>query len=138
MAEDKKTSQAADPQSTLTAEMTPYSVETGLYQYYSSQAKALLAQYENINQLLGPTDDYTAPGTLCEILVRDFLRRNLSTMYSVDKGFIFGRRKKEDVEVHSPEICWQLYQNVRELVTLPPLPWQREDNSVEAEQPRLF
>ena len=41
-------------------------------------------------------------------------------------------------EVHSPEICWQLYQHVRELVSLPPLPWQREDNTLEAEQPRLF
>jgi uncharacterized protein YecE (DUF72 family) len=41
-------------------------------------------------------------------------------------------------EIHSPEICSQLYEHVRELVTLPPLPWQREDNNVEAEQPRLF
>jgi uncharacterized protein YecE (DUF72 family) len=41
-------------------------------------------------------------------------------------------------EVHSPEICWQLYQHVRDLVSLPPLPWQKEDNSAVAEQPRLF
>lgn len=41
-------------------------------------------------------------------------------------------------EVHSPEICWQLYQHVSDLVTLPPLPWQREEISTEAEQPRLF
>jgi uncharacterized protein YecE (DUF72 family) len=41
-------------------------------------------------------------------------------------------------EVYSPEICWQLYQHVRELVSLPPLPWQREENAIAAEQPRLF
>jgi uncharacterized protein YecE (DUF72 family) len=41
-------------------------------------------------------------------------------------------------EVHSPEICYQLYQHVGELVSLPPLPWQREEISAEAEQPRLF
>lgn len=41
-------------------------------------------------------------------------------------------------EVHSPEICWQLYQHVRELVSLPPLPWQKEDNSAAAQQPQLF
>lgn len=41
-------------------------------------------------------------------------------------------------EVHSPSICRALYQRVSALVSLPPLPWDREDRDAEAEQPRLF
>lgn len=81
-----------------------YDVREGLYKFCSAQAKAMLAQYENINHLLGPTDDWTAPGTLCEVLIRDLIRRNLPSRYSVDKGFIFGRRKKGEQEIHCPEI----------------------------------
>jgi hypothetical protein len=81
-----------------------YDVRQGLYEYYSSQAQSMLAQYDNIRQLLGPTTDWTAPGTLCETLIRDLLRRSLPSMFSVDKGFIFGRRMRDGQEVHSPEI----------------------------------
>jgi hypothetical protein len=44
----------------------------GLVDFYSSQAEVILAQYRNINQLLGETNDWTAPGTHCEVLIRDF------------------------------------------------------------------
>lgn len=81
-----------------------YDLAGGLFEFISSQAEVMLAQYSNINRLLGPTDDWTAPGTLCEVLVRDLIRRVLPSSLSVDKGFIFGRRSKEGEEVHSPEI----------------------------------
>ena len=49
----------------------------GVIQFYSSQAELLIAQYEHINHLLGQTTDWTHPGTHCEVLLRDFLRRHL-------------------------------------------------------------
>jgi hypothetical protein len=76
----------------------------GLAQFYSSQAELILAQYENINQLLGPTKNWTPSGTHCEILIRDFLRRNLLHGMSVDKGFIYGRVSRDGKEYHGPEI----------------------------------
>lgn len=76
----------------------------GLFQFYSSQADLLLAQYENITQLLGPTTDWTHPGTHCEILLRDFLRRHLLKRMSVDKGYVYGRVEKDGKEYHGPEI----------------------------------
>src|SRR5688572_3738026 len=81
-----------------------YDLRQGLFEFCSSQAEVMLAQYRNINQLLGPTDDWTAPGTLCEVLIRDLIRRVLPSRYSVDKGFVFGRRMKGSDEVHSPEV----------------------------------
>ena len=41
----------------------------GLLEFCSSQADAMLAQFRNINQLLSPTKDWKAPGTLCAIAV---------------------------------------------------------------------
>ncbi|GHO84726.1 DUF72 domain-containing protein [Dictyobacter formicarum] len=41
-------------------------------------------------------------------------------------------------EVHSPEICYQLYQRVRALISLPPLAWQPEEPDSGPEQMRLF
>jgi hypothetical protein len=76
----------------------------GLVKFYSTQADLLLAQYENINQLLGPTTDWTHPGTHCEVLLRDFLRRHLLQGMSVDKGFIYGRVGRDGKESHGPEI----------------------------------
>jgi hypothetical protein len=76
----------------------------GLMQFYASQAELLLAQYENINQLLGRTTDWTTPGTHCEILLRDFFRRNLLKGMSVDKGYVYGRVKRDEGDYHGPEI----------------------------------
>lgn len=81
-----------------------YDVRTGLLEFYASQADMVLTQYNNINHLLGPTDDWTAPGTYCEILLRDLLRRSFPAHLSIDKGFIHGRRKVGDKWIHSPEI----------------------------------
>jgi hypothetical protein len=76
----------------------------GLIDFYSSQAALVLEQYNNINQLLGQTNDWTWPGTHCEVLLRSFLRRYMPSCYSVDKGFIFGRREYESSTKHCPEI----------------------------------
>ncbi len=41
-------------------------------------------------------------------------------------------------EEHSPTICRELYQRVKALVPLPPLPWQSEQDDEQLEQGRLF
>ena len=64
----------------------------------------MLAQYRNIEHLLGPTDDWTAPGTHCEVLLRDLIRRYLPSAYRADKGFIFGRRPDGGDTKHCPEV----------------------------------
>jgi hypothetical protein len=75
-----------------------------LLEFYSSQADLLYAQYQNINQLLGPTSDWSHPGTHCEILLRDFLRRYMVRGLSVDKGYVFGRVANGQKDRHGPEI----------------------------------
>ncbi len=82
----------------------PEHADQGLIDYYSAQADSMLVQYRNINHLLGPTDDWTAPGTHCEILLRDMIRRSIPSNLSVDKGFIYGRDLGADHPTHSPEI----------------------------------
>jgi hypothetical protein len=76
----------------------------GLIDFYSSQVDVMLSQYENINHLLGPTHDWTHPGTHCEILLREFLRRNLLQWMNVDKGYIYGRATANGSTSHCPEI----------------------------------
>ncbi len=78
--------------------------EDGLFEFYASQAALLLAQYENITQLLGPTTDWTHPGTHCETLLREFLRRYLLKDMAVDKGYVYGRVQRDGQEYHGPEI----------------------------------
>lgn len=87
-----------------TPNMPPFDLAPGLREYYSSQAKLMLAQYKNINRLLGPTDDYTHPGDFCEILLRDFLRRFLPPSLSADKGFFHGRAALDGKDIHCPDI----------------------------------
>lgn len=77
----------------------------GLIEFYSSEAEVALAQYKNINRLLGKTTHHTHPGTLCEVLIRDLLRRNVLKRMAVDKGYVYGRSTRADgKEDHSPEI----------------------------------
>jgi hypothetical protein len=64
----------------------------------------MLSQYRNIERLLGDTDDWTAPGTHCEILLRDLLRQFLPGYYRADKGFIYGRLAFGEESKHCPEI----------------------------------
>jgi hypothetical protein len=91
-----------DPPDKNTAATLDFS--PGLVEFYSSQATMMLSQYQNIERLLGPTDDWTAPGTYCEILLRDFLRAHFPSQYSVNKGFIYGRRQVGSETKHCPEI----------------------------------
>jgi hypothetical protein len=84
--------------------MTHDPLSDGLVNFYSSQAEMVLSQYENINQLLGPTTDWTHPGTHCETLLRDFFRRHLLQGMSVDKGYVFGRVERGGSDSHGPEI----------------------------------
>jgi hypothetical protein len=81
-----------------------FNLGPGLLEYYSSQAELMLAQYKNINRLLGPTDDWTHPGDFCELLLRDFLRKFLPPSLSADKGFFYGRTTLEGEDTHCPEI----------------------------------
>jgi hypothetical protein len=76
----------------------------GLVDFYSGQANAMLVQYEDINRLLGQTSDWTGPGTLCETLLRNFLRKHVLSGMSVDKGFVYGRVTGKKPEGHGPEI----------------------------------
>lgn len=92
MAKKKKQTESLDP------------LQEGLIGFYSSQAELMLAQYKNINQLLGPTKDWSHPGSHCEVLLRDFLRRNLLQWMSVDKGYVYGRVPVGDTTTHCPEI----------------------------------
>jgi hypothetical protein len=75
-----------------------------LVDFYASQADVLLAQYKNINQLLGETSDWSHPGTHCEVLIRDFLRRNVPNYMRVDKGYVYGRTERNGETTHCPEI----------------------------------
>jgi uncharacterized protein DUF6602 len=85
---------------------TASSLQDGLSAFYSSEAEAALTKYENINHLLGTTSHHAHPGSLCEALIRDVLRRNVLQWMSVDKGYVYGRsvRALDGKEDHSPEI----------------------------------
>ncbi len=87
-------------------------LDQGLLEFYSSQAQLMLVQYRNIERLLGPTTDYTAPGTHCEVLLREFLRGNLPSWINVDKGFVYGRTLHEGEDRHSPEIDLLLHDTL--------------------------
>lgn len=85
----------------------------GLISFFTSQATAMLVQYENITQLLGQTSDYTGPGTHCEVLLRTFIRQYLPGYLSADKGFVLGRREATGAAgkgQHCPEIDILLHE----------------------------
>ena len=47
----------------MTEAVTPaFDLRPGLFDFYSSQAELMLAQYENIKRLLGPTTHGTPSG----------------------------------------------------------------------------
>jgi hypothetical protein len=93
-----------DKQATNDPPISTFDLAPGLLDYYSSQAELMLAQYENINRLLGPTTRGTPSGDLCESLLRGFLRRFLPSTLSVDKGYFYGRSVLDGKDTHCPEI----------------------------------
>ncbi len=96
--------------------MSGYDLNQGVREFYASQAEALLSQWQNIEQLLGPTSDFTAPGTHCEVLLRDFLRKQFPAWVSVDKGFIYGRTHRwTTVTEHSKPVEKQVQQHGPEI-----------------------
>jgi hypothetical protein len=79
--------------------------DEGILRFFSSEAEALLAQYRRVDYLLGrETHEHTHSGTLCEVLLRDYLRRVLLPWMGVDKGFIYGRTEDGTGAESSPEI----------------------------------
>jgi hypothetical protein len=81
-----------------------FDLKPGLFDFYSSQAELMLAQYENIKRLLGPTTHGTPSSDLCEHLLRAFLRKFLPSTLSVDKGYFYGRSILDGEDTHCPEI----------------------------------
>ncbi|HEV3439743.1 MAG TPA: DUF6602 domain-containing protein, partial [Gemmata sp.] len=98
------TPEAVSTETPTTTAPELFDLGEGVLSYYSSQAQLMLALYQNINDLLGPTNDWTHPGDHCEILFRDFLRKFLPPFLSADKGFFLGRGIFENKESHCPEI----------------------------------
>src|SRR5262249_25465500 len=95
------------------AEPTVVDFRPGLMEFYSAQAAVMLAQYRNIEHLLGLTNDWTVPGTHCEVLLRDLLRTYLPSYYKTDKGFMYGRRPAGNDSQHCPEIDILVHDNHR-------------------------
>ena len=94
----------SDTQANGDPPISSFDLAPGLIDFYSSQAELMLAQYENINCLLGPTTHGTPSGDLCENLLREFLRQFLPSTLSVDKGYFYGRSMLEGNDTHCPEI----------------------------------
>jgi hypothetical protein len=76
----------------------------GIVEFYSAETDVVLAQFNHINHLLGKTHDWLHPGAHCEILLRDFIRRNMLSWMRVDKGYIYGRTMRGTEDRHCPEI----------------------------------
>jgi hypothetical protein len=95
---------------TLFNKLLQYDQDSGLVDFFSSQASLLLAQYRNIEQLLGPPgSDWTWPGEHCETLLREAIQRQLPPSLLVGKGYIDGVRKTENGVERSPEIDILVY-----------------------------
>jgi len=94
----------SDTQGSGDPPISSFDLAPGLIDFYSSQAELMLAQYENISRLLGPTTHGTPSGDLCENLLKGVLRRFLPSTWSVDKGYFYGRSQLEGKDTHCPEI----------------------------------
>lgn len=95
---------------TLLSKDGEYDQSQGLAEFFSSQADLLLTQYENIEQLLGPSaSDWAWPGEHCETLLRDAIQRVLPPSLKVAKGYIHGVRKTANGPTRSPEVDILIY-----------------------------
>ncbi|WP_254509046.1 DUF6602 domain-containing protein [Anatilimnocola floriformis] len=74
----------------------------GISAFFDSQARVMLAQFNDINHLLGTDTDWTHPGTLCENLIKQSLRNLLPQRFAIDKGYVFGHSPR--TKSHCPEI----------------------------------
>jgi hypothetical protein len=95
---------------TLFAKLRSYDQRKGLIDFFDSQAQLMLAQYKNIEQLLGPADsDWAWPGEHCETLLRQAIAQHLPPNYAAGKGYVLGVRNTEKGPVRSPEIDILVY-----------------------------
>ena len=95
---------------TLYQKMNDYDHESGLAEFFSSQADLMLMQYRNIEQLLGPPDsNWTWPGEHCETLLRQVIQRHLPPSLVVCKGYIHGHSKHDNRTRRSPEVDILIY-----------------------------
>ena len=95
---------------TLLGKRNQYDQDSGLADFFSSQAQLMLMQYRNIEELLGPPDsNWSWPGEHCETLLREAIQRHLPPSLVVCKGYIHGAVKQNN-EIHrSPEIDILIY-----------------------------
>ena len=92
------------------AKLQAFNQQDGLTDFYSSQAALLLAQYKNIEQLLGPAgSDWTWPGEHCETLLREAIQKILPPSLGVGKGYVHGIRNEGGSIERCPEIDILIY-----------------------------
>lgn len=85
--------------------LAEWNPKAGMFDFLSAEAKATLEQYQYIEQLLGPTmADWQWPGTHCEVLLREVIRKHLPKRFSVDKGYIHGASGNGAAIERCPEI----------------------------------
>jgi hypothetical protein len=77
--------------------------------FHSSYATTLLAQYESIQYLLGQSNHHTHVGNHCELLVSEFLRKQLPDRLAIGKGYVYGRCPINGKDSHGPEIDILIY-----------------------------
>lgn len=61
---------------------------TQLAEFHSQEAISMMAKYQHVEKLIGVNHHNLSAGYHCEILLKEYLRRNLPKKYSVDTGFI--------------------------------------------------
>ena len=59
-----------------------------LAEFHSQEAVSMMAKYKHIEKLIGVNHHNLSAGYHCEILLKEYLRKNLPKKYSVDTGFI--------------------------------------------------
>ena len=59
-----------------------------LAEFHSQEAISMMAKYQHVEKLIGLNHHNPAAGYHCEILLKEYLRKNLPKKYSVDTGFI--------------------------------------------------
>lgn len=89
-----------------------FNQQKGFIDFFSTQTALLLAQYKNIEQLLGPPGaNWTWPGEHCEVLLRDAIQKVLPSSYRVGKGYIHGIATGPEAIERCPEIDILVYNH---------------------------
>ncbi len=59
-----------------------------LIKFHSHEAQALLKKHQAIEELIGKNHHNPTVGYHCEVLLKEYLRKNLPNRYSIDTGFV--------------------------------------------------